>query len=367
MAPRNFACRSCSWCIRAVKWLPVIFITTIVVWSYFAYVVQLCLLTIESLIEKILYITIFHFFFAMFSWSYWQTIFTEIGIVPKEFRLHPAEAEKLEREENDEAQRRMLERLAKDLPVSCRTMTGAIRYCEKCHFIKPDRAHHCSVCGECVLKMDHHCPWVNNCVGFMNYKFFVLFLGYALLYCLYISATTLQYFIKFWRNDLPGTGRFHILFLFFVAIMFAISLISLFGYHCYLVSVNRTTLESFRAPIFRTGPDKDGFSLGRYANLLEVFGDDKVKWFLPLYSSLGDGITYPTRTPQTNSYNSMGNTQTSMGDGVTFPQRLVDDDTDQLLGNRQRWAEDDVEQANDLKRNNQHLEVTVISQRNQPV
>jgi hypothetical protein len=40
-------------------------------------------------------------------------------------------------------------------------------------------------------------------------------------------------------------GRFHILFLFFVAIMFGVSLVSLFCYHCYLVSENRTTLGKF--------------------------------------------------------------------------------------------------------------------------
>jgi len=44
--------------------------------------------------------------------------------------------------------------------------------CQKCKSIKPERAHHCSVCGRCVMKMDHHCPWVNNCVGESNQKFF---------------------------------------------------------------------------------------------------------------------------------------------------------------------------------------------------
>lgn len=96
-------------------------------------------------------------------------------------------------------QRHILETFSRELPNVNRTISGAVRYCEKCRNIKPDRAHHCSVCGECVLKMDHHCPWVNNCVCFTNYKFFILFLGYSLIYCLYVSLTSIQYFIAFWK------------------------------------------------------------------------------------------------------------------------------------------------------------------------
>jgi palmitoyltransferase len=36
------------------------------------------------------------------------------------------------------------------------------RWCSRCQAPKPPRAHHCSVCRRCVLKMDHHCPWVRE-------------------------------------------------------------------------------------------------------------------------------------------------------------------------------------------------------------
>lgn len=101
--------------------------------------------------------------------------------------------------ETKEMHRQILEGFAQNLPTTNKTVDRTVRYCDKCRLIKPDRTHHCSVCGECVLKMDHHCPWINNCVNFTNYKCFILFLGYALLYCIYVSLTSLQYFIAFWK------------------------------------------------------------------------------------------------------------------------------------------------------------------------
>ena len=53
------------------------------------------------------------------------------------------------------------------------------RYCLICHIFKPERCHHCSTCNKCILVMDHHCPWLNGCVGHSNRKFFMMLLFYA--------------------------------------------------------------------------------------------------------------------------------------------------------------------------------------------
>jgi palmitoyltransferase len=66
------------------------------------------------------------------------------------------------------------------------------KYCEKCECIKPPRAHHCRIVDSCILDMDHYCPWMNNCVGHYNYRYFLLFLVYVLLGASYIMIFTVQ-------------------------------------------------------------------------------------------------------------------------------------------------------------------------------
>ncbi|XP_029775115.1 palmitoyltransferase ZDHHC3 isoform X2 [Suricata suricatta] len=90
----------------------------------------------------------------------------------------------------------------KEFIESLQLKPGQVVYkCPKCCSIKPDRAHHCSVCKRCIRKMDHHCPWVNNCVGENNQKYFVLFTMYIALISLHALIMVGFHFLHCFEED----------------------------------------------------------------------------------------------------------------------------------------------------------------------
>ena len=49
--------------------------------------------------------------------------------------------------------------------VACSGKVVEVSFCELCRVYRPPRAEHCSVCNNCVLEFDHHCPFIGNCIG----------------------------------------------------------------------------------------------------------------------------------------------------------------------------------------------------------
>lgn len=120
-------------------------------------------------------------------------------------------------------------------------------YCEICSFPKVLRCRHCRKCGKCRLKMDHHCPWVMNCIGFYNQKYFFLFVAYSFALLLLVSLSLL---IISGVQLSKGTVSAIIIIRVVVGGIFGILsllLATLLFLHIYLITINRTTVEAMQS------------------------------------------------------------------------------------------------------------------------
>ncbi|PWA18698.1 hypothetical protein CCH79_00005689 [Gambusia affinis] len=104
-----------------------------------------------------------------------------------------------------------------------------LKYCYTCKIFRPPRASHCSICDNCVDRFDHHCPWVGNCVGKRNYRYFYLFTLTLSLLTIYIFAFNIVHVVM-------------LLVCFFTLW----SMVGLTGFHTYLISLNQTTNEDIK-------------------------------------------------------------------------------------------------------------------------
>ena len=131
--------------------------------------------------------------------------------------------------------------------------------CKTCKSYKPPRSFHCSQCKACIEVHDHHCPWVGNCVGKRNHKYFVLFGAFTALHAILVLSIDVVYvFTKMKRLSLevdPQGEQLIGLIMFVFSACIVISLVPLTCYHCHLVRKNRTTNEAIREKYRKWGKD----------------------------------------------------------------------------------------------------------------
>ncbi|XP_037502664.1 palmitoyltransferase ZDHHC15B-like [Rhipicephalus sanguineus] len=121
--------------------------------AYYAYLFVFCGRYVQEDSVRFALATVFHLPLLFCLWSYAQTTFTPPPCVPSCFQFTKDERLEL---------------------VRCSRNTSS---------------------SVCVLKMDHHCPWFNNCVCFSTYKFFLLTLFYVVFLAAYTMASVAMYML----------------------------------------------------------------------------------------------------------------------------------------------------------------------------
>ena len=136
------------------------------------------------------------------------------------------------------------------------TPMAMARACEKCNLFQGPRTKHCHLCRKCVAGFDHHCLYLNTCIGRRNYAAFMAMLTAAVALLSMHIAVAVALAVRAARGDSDvvslvessalGSTRAYLPLLCVTALiplLFLLLVASLWAFHLYIIARGMTTYE----------------------------------------------------------------------------------------------------------------------------